>query len=82
MKIKYEFATGEVTEVKIEDSIGAVIIDSRREEDSAEREHRRHCYSIDAITYEGNGTGGYRRIAGRCSECCSGYTLLGSLGDC
>lgn len=59
MKITYEFATGETTEVEVEESIGAVVIDSRRTEASAERKHRRHCYSIDALTYEGKeyGTG-------------------------
>lgn len=53
MKIKYRFITGEVTEVEVSDEIGAVIVDSRRTEESANRKHRRHCYSLDAITYEG-----------------------------
>jgi DNA-directed RNA polymerase specialized sigma24 family protein len=53
MKVKYEFNTGEVTEVEVSDEIGAMIIDSRREEESAERRHRRHCYSMDAAVYEG-----------------------------
>ena len=53
MKIEYQFITGEKTEVEVDTSIGAVIIDSRREEDSADRKHRRHCMSLDAITYEG-----------------------------
>lgn len=61
MKISYEFATGETTEVEVADAIGAVVIDSRRTEDSAERKHRRHCYSLDGITYEGKeyGTGDF-----------------------
>ena len=53
MKIKYQFITGEVTEVEVSSEIGAVIIDSRREEASANRKHRRHCWSLDAIGYEG-----------------------------
>lgn len=53
MKIKYEFDNGEVTEVEVFEEIGAMIIDSRREEDSCNRKERRHCYSLDAITYEG-----------------------------
>ena len=53
MKIKYQFITGETTEVEVSSEIGAVIIDSRRKEDSAERKHRRHCWSMDAIDYEG-----------------------------
>lgn len=53
MKVKYEFNNGDVTEVEVSDEIGAMIIDSRREEESAERKHRRHCYSMDAAVYEG-----------------------------
>lgn len=53
MKITYEFATGEVAEIEVTDEIGSVIIDSRREEESLTRKERRHCYSLDAITYEG-----------------------------
>ena len=37
MRISSEFATGETTEVEVADAIGAVVIDSRRTEDSAER---------------------------------------------
>lgn len=53
MKVKYEFNNGDVTEVEVSEEIGAMIIDSRREEESAERKHRRHCYSMDASVYEG-----------------------------
>lgn len=53
MKVKYEFNNGDVTEVEVSEEIGAMIIDSRREEESAERKHRRHCYSMDAAVYEG-----------------------------
>ncbi len=53
MKISYEFADKTTTEIEVSEEIGAVIIDSRREEDSADRKHRRHNYSLDAITYEG-----------------------------
>ncbi|MBD5532750.1 MAG: hypothetical protein HDQ98_11235 [Lachnospiraceae bacterium] len=53
MKIKYEFADGTVSEVEVEESIGAVIIESRREEDNLARKERYHCYSLDAAQYEG-----------------------------
>jgi DNA-directed RNA polymerase specialized sigma24 family protein len=53
MKVKYKFNNGDVTEVEVSEEIGAMIIDSRREEESAERKHRRHCYSMDAAVYEG-----------------------------
>ena len=54
MKIKYEFADGTVSEVEVEDSIGAVIIEDRRLEDNLSRKERYHCYSLDAAQYEGS----------------------------
>lgn len=54
MKIKYEFADGTVSEVEVEESIGAVIIESRREEDNLARKERYHCYSMDAAQFEGD----------------------------
>ncbi len=40
MKIKYEFADGTVSEVEVEESIGAVIIEDRRMEDNLSRKER------------------------------------------
>lgn len=51
MKIKYEFATGEVTEIEVEDSIGEIILESRRLESNGDRKERYHCYSFDALQY-------------------------------
>lgn len=34
MKIKYEFADGAVSEVEVEETIGAIIIEDRRMEDN------------------------------------------------
>lgn len=53
MKIRYEFVDGTVSEVEVEESIGAVIIESRREEDNLARKERYHCYSMDAAQFEG-----------------------------
>lgn len=53
VKIKYEFANGESQEVEVSEEVGGFIIDSRREEASADKKERRHCYSLDAIAYEG-----------------------------
>ena len=53
MKIKYEFADGTVSEVEVEESIGAVIIEYRRLEDNLSRKERYHCYSLDAAQFEG-----------------------------
>ena len=54
MKIRYEFADGTVSEVEVEESIGAVIIESRRKEDNLARKERYHCYSMDAVQFEGD----------------------------
>ena len=53
MKIRYEFANGEVTEVEVSEEVGAVIVESRREEENLARKNRYHCYSLDDIDYEG-----------------------------
>ena len=50
MKIKYAFLDGTVTEVEVSDEI---IIDSRKAEHAQDERHRYHCYSYDAIDYEG-----------------------------
>ena len=53
MKIKYEFVDGTVSEVEVEESIGAVIIEDRRLEDNLARKERYHCHSLDAVEFEG-----------------------------
>lgn len=53
MKIKYTFQDGTMTEVEVSDEIGSVIIDSRKAEHAQDERHRYHCYSYDAIDYEG-----------------------------
>ena len=57
LKIKYEFITGEVTEIEVEDSLGEVIMDSRRIESNGDRKERYHCYSLDVAEYEGSDYG-------------------------
>ena len=53
MKIRYEFANGEVTEVEVSEEVGAVIVESRKEEHAQQEKQRYHCYSYDAIDFEG-----------------------------
>lgn len=53
VKIRYEFADGTVSEVEVEESIGAVIVEDRRLEDNLFRKERYHCYSLDAAQFEG-----------------------------
>ncbi len=53
MKITYQFADGTTSTSEVDEEIGAFIMDSRREEENANRRHRYHNYSLDAITFEG-----------------------------
>ena len=53
MFIKYKFATNEETVVEVSEEIGTIIMDSRREESNGDRKEHKHCWSIDAINYEG-----------------------------
>lgn len=53
MKINWNFATGEVSEVEVSEEIGAVILESRREESNRDKMEQRHCYSYDAVDFEG-----------------------------
>lgn len=53
MKITYQFADDTASEVEVSEEIGTVILDSRREEANGDRKERYHCWSLDAIDYEG-----------------------------
>lgn len=53
MKINYTFANGETSDVEVNEEIGNLILDSRREECNQDRKERYHCYSLDAAVYEG-----------------------------
>ena len=53
MKVRYEFANGEVSVVEVSEDIGEMIMSSRREEESALRQQRRYCCSLDGMDYEG-----------------------------
>ena len=53
MKIKYESVTGEVNEIEVDEYFGNLVVDSRRKEASGDKKEHRHCWSLDAITYEG-----------------------------
>ena len=53
MKIKYVFNNAEIKEVEVSEEIGAVIEESRRKEAALAKKEQRHCYSLDAVTYEG-----------------------------
>ena len=53
MEIKYEFVTGEVLEIEVEDALGEVLLEfDRRERNNDRRETRRHM-SLDGMDFEG-----------------------------
>ncbi len=53
MKIQWKFTDGTTSEVEVNEDIGNYITASRREESNLARKERYHCYSLDAIDYEG-----------------------------
>ena len=53
MKIQWKFVDGTTSEVEVNEEIGNYITASRREESNLARKERYHCYSLDAIDYEG-----------------------------
>jgi hypothetical protein len=53
MKIQWKFADGTTSEVEVNEELGNYITASRREESNLDRKERYHCYSLDAIDYEG-----------------------------
>ena len=55
MKIKYQFADGSVSEIEVNEELGAYITASNREEANYERKHRYHCpVSLDSLEFEGD----------------------------
>ena len=53
MKIKYTFDNGETIEVEVSEEIGSAYMEFNRREEAANKKEHRHCYSLDAIDYEG-----------------------------
>ena len=53
MKIQWNFADGTKSEVEVNEELGEFITASRREESNLDRKERYHCYSLDAIIFEG-----------------------------
>lgn len=59
MKLQWNFADGTTSEVEVNEELGEFITASRREEDNLSRKERYHCYSLDAILFEGKEYGDY-----------------------
>ena len=54
MKITYKFADDTTSEVEVSEEVGTIIMESRRKESNGDRKERYHCWSMDAIDYEGS----------------------------
>ena len=53
MKITYEFVTGEISEVEVDESLGGMLLDlDRQQYNNDQKETRRHI-SLDGMDYEG-----------------------------
>ena len=53
MKISYEFVTGEISEVEVDDALGELLLDfDRQQYNNDHKETRRHV-SLDGMDYEG-----------------------------
>ena len=53
MKITYEFVTGEVSEVEVDEHLGGMLLDlDRQQYNNDHKETRRHV-SLDGMDYEG-----------------------------
>ena len=52
MKITYNF-NDESVEIDVPEEWGQMVIQFNREEDTQDRNKRRHCYSLDTKVYEG-----------------------------
>lgn len=53
MKVRYEFANGEISEIEVDESLGELLVDfDRRQYNNDHKETRRHV-SLDGMDYEG-----------------------------
>ena len=53
MKISYEFVTGEISEIEVDDALGGMLLDfDRQQYNNDQKETRRHV-SLDGMDYEG-----------------------------
>ena len=53
MKITYEFVTGEVSEVEVDERLGGMLLDFDRQQDNNDQKETRRHFSLDGMDYEG-----------------------------
>ena len=52
MKVRYEFVTGEISEIEVNESLGELLVDFDRQEYNNDHKENRHV-SLDRMDYEG-----------------------------
>lgn len=53
MKITYEFVTGEISEVEVDERLGGMLLDLDRQQDNNDQKETRRHVSLDSMDYEG-----------------------------
>jgi len=53
MKIRYEFVTGEFSEIEVDDSLGELLVDFDRQQYTTDHKEPRRHVSLDGMEYEG-----------------------------
>jgi len=53
MKVRYEFVTGEVSEIEVEENLGELLVDLDRQQYNNDHKERRRHTSLDGMGYEG-----------------------------
>ena len=53
MKITYEFVTGEVSEVEVDERLGGMLLDLNRQQDNNDQKETRRHFSLNGMDYEG-----------------------------
>ena len=53
MKITYEFVTGEISGVEVDERLGGMLLDLDRQQDNNDQKETRRHVSLDGMDYEG-----------------------------
>ena len=53
MKITYEFVTGEISGVEVDEHLGGMLLDLDRQQDNNDQKETRRHVSLDSMDYEG-----------------------------
>ena len=53
MKITYEFVTGEISGVEVDERLGGMLLDLDRQQDNNDQKETRRHVSLDSMDYEG-----------------------------